>query len=167
MPYKLGPAGATFDPPLIFTWNYDPDTLPEGTAWLVIVYYDEETGEWVELPCTVDPVNHIITASVAHFTTFAIIGTVPPMPPLPPPVEPEPPEVVPVEPPPEEPVELEEPEEPEVVEPEEPIEPEKPEVIEPEKPSYLWAYILGGVFAAGGIALFGLWRRKRKKEEND
>ncbi|GAI70640.1 unnamed protein product, partial [marine sediment metagenome] len=42
-------------------------------------------GEWVELPCTVDPVNHTITASVAHFTTFAIIGTVPPVPPPPPP----------------------------------------------------------------------------------
>ncbi|GAI72979.1 unnamed protein product, partial [marine sediment metagenome] len=49
---------------------------------------DEETGEWVELPCTVDPVNHTITASVAHFTTFAIIGTVPPVPPPPPPPAP-------------------------------------------------------------------------------
>lgn len=70
-------------------------------------------------------------------------------------VEPEEPE--PVEPPPAEPVE---PEEPEV------IEPAKPEIIVPEKPSYLWAYILGGVLAAGGITLFGLWWRRKKREDN-
>ncbi|GAJ05328.1 unnamed protein product [marine sediment metagenome] len=82
--YDLGPDGATFDPPITLTFSYDPDDLPEGVAWLVLAYYDEETGEWVELPCTVDPVAHTITASVAHFTTFAIIGTVPPVPPPPP-----------------------------------------------------------------------------------
>ncbi|GAI11022.1 unnamed protein product, partial [marine sediment metagenome] len=62
------------------------DALPEGVAEedLVIAYYDEEAGEWVELDCVVDTVNNIITASVAHFTTFAIIGTVtPPAPPAP------------------------------------------------------------------------------------
>ncbi|GAH66512.1 unnamed protein product, partial [marine sediment metagenome] len=83
--YDFDPAGATFDPPLTLEYTYDPEALPEGVAWLVLAYYDEETGEWVELPCTVDPVTHTITASVAHFTTFAIIGTVPPVPPPPPP----------------------------------------------------------------------------------
>jgi len=81
--YDFGPDGATFNPPLTLTWSYDPDALPEGVAGLVIAYYDEATSEWVELPCTVDPVTHTITASVAHFTTFAIIGTVPPPPPPP------------------------------------------------------------------------------------
>ena len=84
LPFKLEPSGATFDPPITFIWSYDPVDFPEGVAWLVIAYYDEGTGEWVELPCTVDPVTHTITASVAHFTTFAIIGTVPPVPPPPP-----------------------------------------------------------------------------------
>jgi hypothetical protein len=87
--YDFGPDGATFDPPLTLEYTYDPEALPEGVAGLVLAYYDEETGEWVELPCTVDPVTHTITASVAHFTTFAIIGTVPPVPP-PPPVPPAP-----------------------------------------------------------------------------
>jgi len=82
--YDFDPVGATFDPPLTLEYTYDTEALPEGVAWLVLAYYDEETGEWVELPCTVDPVTHTITASVAHFTTFAIIGTVPPVPPPPP-----------------------------------------------------------------------------------
>ena len=76
--YDFGPDGATFDPPMVLTWHYDPDTLPEGVAEkdLVLAYYDEDAGKWVELTCTVDPVTHIITAAVSHFTTFAIIAPV-------------------------------------------------------------------------------------------
>jgi len=81
--YDFGPDGATFDPPITLTWSYDPEALPEGVAErdLVLAYYDEEAGEWVELPSVVDPVTHTITASAAHFTTFAIIGVVTPPPP--------------------------------------------------------------------------------------
>jgi len=71
--YDFGPDGATFDPPLTLTWSYDPETLPEDVD-LVIAYYDEVTEEWVWVPCEVDTENNIITASVAHFTTFAIIA---------------------------------------------------------------------------------------------
>ena len=84
--YDFGPEGATFDPPITFTWSYDPADIPEGVAEedLVIAYYDEEAGEWVELDCVVDTDNNIITASVEHFTIFAIIGTItPPAPPPP------------------------------------------------------------------------------------
>ncbi|GAJ09875.1 unnamed protein product, partial [marine sediment metagenome] len=54
------------------------DALPEDVAEedLVLAYYDEEADEWVGLDCVVDTENNTITASVAHFTTFAII-TVP------------------------------------------------------------------------------------------
>ena len=77
--YDFGPDGATFDPAITLTWSYDPDALPEDVAEedLVIAYYDEDAGRWVELDCVVDTVNNIITASIAHFTTFAIIGVVP------------------------------------------------------------------------------------------
>ena len=94
--YDFGPDGATFDPGITFTWSYDPGALPEGMAEgdLVLAYYDEE---WVELDCVVDTANNTITASVSHFTTFAIIAVLPP-PPAPPPVPP-PPVVPPVAPP--------------------------------------------------------------------
>jgi uncharacterized repeat protein (TIGR01451 family) len=77
LPYKFEPSGVTFDPPITLTYKYDPDALPEGVAEedLVLAYYDEGTDTWVELPCTVDPATHTITASVSHLTTFAIIGT--------------------------------------------------------------------------------------------
>jgi hypothetical protein len=80
--YNFGPAGATFDPPITFTWSYDPAALPAGVSEedLVIAYYDATAGKWVELQCVVDTANNKITASVSHFTTFAIIGTVKPAP---------------------------------------------------------------------------------------
>ena len=80
--YDFGPVGATFDPPITLTWVYDPDALLEGVAEgdLVLAFYDEAAGEWVELECVVDTENNTITASVAHFTTFAIIGAVTPAP---------------------------------------------------------------------------------------
>ena len=76
-PYSFGPAGANFDPPITVEFTYDPDTIPEGVNEedLVLACYDEDTGEWIELECTVNPATHTITACMAHFTTFAIIGS--------------------------------------------------------------------------------------------
>ncbi len=79
--YDFGPDGATFDPPLTLTWSYDPEAVPEGMD-LVIAYYDEVNEEWVWVPCEVDTENNIITASVAHFTTFAIIAVPVELPPV-------------------------------------------------------------------------------------
>jgi len=75
--YDFGPDEATFDPPITFIWTYDPDDLPEDVdeKELVVAYYDESADEWVELDCEVDTENGTITASVSHFTTFAILGT--------------------------------------------------------------------------------------------
>jgi hypothetical protein len=77
--YDFGPAGATFSPPATLTWEYDPEELSEGSDEedLVLAYYDEETGEWVVLECTVDTDNNVITASIAHFTTFATLSPIP------------------------------------------------------------------------------------------
>ena len=76
--YNFGPAGATFSPAITLTWSYAPDALPEGVAEedLVIAYYKEEVGEWVELDSTVDTETKTITAKVSHFTTLVIIGTI-------------------------------------------------------------------------------------------
>jgi len=91
--YDFGPDGATFEPPIPLTWSYDPADIPEGVAEedLVLAYYDEATGEWVELVCVVDTENNTITASISHFTTFAIIWAPPPAPPPAPAPVPSPP----------------------------------------------------------------------------
>lgn len=74
--YDFGPDGATFDPPLTLTFEYEESEIPDDANEddLVIAYWDEEDEEWVELDCTVDPVTNTITAEVSHFTVFAIIA---------------------------------------------------------------------------------------------
>ena len=76
LPYQLGPDGATFDPPVTLTWNYDPADIPDGVAEkeLVIAYYDEDAARWQELASMVNPETNTITAPVGHFTTFTVIA---------------------------------------------------------------------------------------------
>lgn len=80
--YNFGPDGATFEPTITLTRSYDPSDIPEGVAEgdLVLAWYDEATDKWVELDSVVDTSNNTITASIEHFTTFAIIGMVTPTP---------------------------------------------------------------------------------------
>jgi len=80
--YDFEPDGATFNPAITLEYTYDPEDIPEGVAEedLVLAFYDEDAGEWIELTCTVDTANNTITAYIDHFTTFAIIGTVTPAP---------------------------------------------------------------------------------------
>ncbi|HUV46243.1 MAG TPA: hypothetical protein VMW45_04165, partial [Dehalococcoidia bacterium] len=132
------------------TFIYDPDDLPEGVdeGDLVIAFYDEEAGEWVELVCVVDTVNNTITASVSHFTTFTIIGAVTP---------PEEEEIVPPE---EEEVVLP-PEEEVVLPPEEEVAPPEEEV--PAK-GINWPVVggvIGGVIVVGLLIFFLARRRER------
>lgn len=86
--YDFQPNGATFeDPPMVLTWHYDPDTLGDiSEESLVLAYYDDDAGVWVELECEVDTENNTITAKVTHTTIFALLGTVP-LPPPPAPAE--------------------------------------------------------------------------------
>ncbi|MCK9306534.1 MAG: hypothetical protein M0P17_03285, partial [Methanoculleus sp.] len=69
-----GPAGATFDPPVTLTY-----TLSEGEwegiddpATLRVMWYNPGTGEWQEVPATVDPATRTVTAQVSHFSLFAL-----------------------------------------------------------------------------------------------
>ena len=75
MACDFGPDGATFDPPIVLTFEYNPEDFPQNTdeEGLVIAFYDSSIGEWVLLDSEIDTVNHTITVSVSHFTTFAIL----------------------------------------------------------------------------------------------
>jgi hypothetical protein len=74
--YDLEPSGATFEPPATLAWAYETAAIPEGVAEedLVIAYYDENGGEWVELDSEVDPEQDLITTPIAHLTTFAVLA---------------------------------------------------------------------------------------------
>jgi hypothetical protein len=74
--YDIGPGGATFTPPITLTMNYNPATLPAGVveSTLYIAYWDGSA--WQALPSTVDTRVKTVTASLAHFTIFALMGQV-------------------------------------------------------------------------------------------
>ncbi len=80
--YHFGPDGTTFAPPITLTRSYDPASIPDGLAEadLVLAWYDQATGNWVELDGVVDTGNNTITAAIEHFTTFAIIAMLTPAP---------------------------------------------------------------------------------------
>ncbi len=74
--YNLEPSGATFEPPATLTWAYVTDAIPEGVAEedLVIAYYDENGGQWIDLDSDVKPEQDIINVPIAHLTTFAVLA---------------------------------------------------------------------------------------------
>ena len=95
--FDCQPTGATFDPPALLTFEYNPNWLPAGATPdnLTIAYYDEDTGLWVELGAediSIDPATNTITARVSHFTVFSVLVRVPAEPTVPtvgpPPVSP-------------------------------------------------------------------------------
>jgi len=144
--YDFGPDGATFDEPITISFEYDPDNLPEGVSEedLVVAVWDEDAGEWVELPSVVDTENHIVTATVDHFTTFAVV-------------------VLPEE---EEPVGEEEEEEPVgEEEEEEPVgEEEEEEPVGEEEGIAWWVWLVVGLASATavvGLLVYFLWWRQR------
>jgi len=76
--YDLEPDGATFDPSITLTFSYTPSHIPVGVDAedLVIVFWDEDSGEWVELAAediTVDPIANTVSAKISHFTYFSAI----------------------------------------------------------------------------------------------
>jgi hypothetical protein len=75
--YDLEPDGATFDPPISMTVKYNPALLPDGVSEenLVVAFWDKDTEEWVECPCTVDTGSNTITAEVSHFTAFTTLSS--------------------------------------------------------------------------------------------
>ena len=77
--YDFGPDGATFDAPVTVTLSYDPDALPAGVneADLIIGRWDADASVWIELTSVVDTENNTVTATISHFTLYAIIVPTP------------------------------------------------------------------------------------------
>ncbi|HNT08752.1 PKD domain-containing protein, partial [Methanoculleus sp.] len=77
------PAGATFSPAidLVFTFTGDEWAALLGktggdSARLVVQGYDDATGTWTACPTNVDADARTVTASVSHFSTYALfVGT--------------------------------------------------------------------------------------------
>jgi hypothetical protein len=76
--YNFGPEGAKFNPGIKLTMKYDPAALPTGVAEkdLYIAYYDG--SQWQILTSTVDTTNKTVSATLTHFSQYALIGKVTP-----------------------------------------------------------------------------------------
>jgi hypothetical protein len=77
--YNFQPSGITFDEPVRLTLGYDVNKLPENVASVVLAYCNSEAG-WTELRTESDVVAGLgqLSASVDHFTIFAVLARVSP-----------------------------------------------------------------------------------------
>ena len=65
---------------ITLTLHYDPaDIANLGLieSELAICRYDAETDQWIPIPFILDTVNHVITATIDHFSTFVLVQLAP------------------------------------------------------------------------------------------
>ena len=76
--YDFGPDGATFNPPITLTLNFNIEDLPAGTVLseLQLAFWDGTTWQILS-NSRVDEATGQISAKVSHFTNFAILSVVP------------------------------------------------------------------------------------------
>ncbi len=73
--YEASPDGATFEPGITLTFDIPDDVweslyLPGNQ--LTVMWYNQETGLWEEIPVTVSPGSKTVTATVTHFSIYAL-----------------------------------------------------------------------------------------------
>lgn len=73
---KFGPEGARFNPALTITIRYDLSSLPAGVHEkdLYIAYFDGE--KWEMLDSKIDTVNKTVSAGIAHFSIYCVLGKI-------------------------------------------------------------------------------------------
>ncbi|MBN1191970.1 MAG: ABC transporter substrate-binding protein [Dehalococcoidales bacterium] len=75
--YTFGEEGATFDPPITFTYFYNLEDYPDVAEDLVyFASYESETGTWTEIDegVTLNKTRDTVTTSISHFSTYGVIG---------------------------------------------------------------------------------------------
>ncbi|MBE9513234.1 MAG: hypothetical protein IMY77_04205 [Chloroflexi bacterium] len=92
----------TFGSPITVLLSYPTEELPEDATSLFIAYYDTELGKWVKSQGVPGRVAEVGTAAglVNHFSSLAVMATLPPSPSPPSSPEPSPPPPPPPPPPP-------------------------------------------------------------------
>jgi hypothetical protein len=72
--YDFTPNGTTFSPTVTLKMSYNPARIPSTVRELSlqIAYYDVMQNLWITVPSNVDTTNHIVSAQVSHFTTYAV-----------------------------------------------------------------------------------------------
>ncbi len=78
MAYELGTTGVTFNPGIGIAFSYSDAQLPAGVteSSLYIAWWNGSA--WVKLTSSVDATANSVSATITHFTTFALIGQIQP-----------------------------------------------------------------------------------------
>lgn len=78
--YRLQSEGLQFNPAARLTVKYDPADLPADVpeSALKIVRWNPDNSTWEALECSIDTENHTLTASLEHFSYYAVAGIVRP-----------------------------------------------------------------------------------------
>ena len=79
--YQFNPSGVTFSKPAQLVVKYDTNKVAEGDV-VVIAYYDEAAGKWVEMEtfgyiAAGKEVANTVNCNIFHTTYFAILAKVP------------------------------------------------------------------------------------------
>lgn len=79
--YDFKPSGIMFDKPVRLTLGYDVNQLPENVTSVALAYHTAGSG-WITLKTESGVVAELgeITAPIEHFTTFAVLASLPPPP---------------------------------------------------------------------------------------
>ena len=72
--YDFGPDGMEFDQSVIISITLAIDENTDLDS-LVPAWFDEETGQWIPIPCVIDLETGMIIFEIDHFTKFAVIET--------------------------------------------------------------------------------------------
>lgn len=74
--YDLSPEGATFDPPITLTFEYDPSAIPPGMSEdnLFVATWDETAGQWVFFDSVIDTENQTISTVISHFSIYTVMA---------------------------------------------------------------------------------------------
>lgn len=71
----FGTSGLVFDKPVTVTMSYrDADLTGVDASSIRIGYFNEQSGQWEDMVCTVDPVNMLVTAQLDHFSAYGLIS---------------------------------------------------------------------------------------------
>ena len=73
--YEMEPDGATFNPPILCTFKYRDNELPEGADEnnLTIMRWRAVSKRWEPLPSLVDPVKNIVTTTINSFSLYTLM----------------------------------------------------------------------------------------------
>jgi hypothetical protein len=76
--YFLGPDGASFNPPLDLTLQYDPSAIPARGTEDTLYLASWDGAKWVAQESQLDITKNTISAKITHFSQYAILDKIPP-----------------------------------------------------------------------------------------